>query len=183
MLHKLGEPFTISVQVLSESGLPIIDDIVIATIKDVGKNKFFNGLFWSDHECSILVSHKENGIYELEFIPETISSFEITIRSNKYPFAKSELLYTFEEGNKDSLVNIDSSSFMNQDLTDTKIIDSDGKAIVGATISCFDLKGEIISVTQSNENGEWAMIIPRGTYFFTFEKESYISVSFERTVV
>lgn len=182
MLIQMGSPFNISITVI-DSGMPVTDDIVTGSIKDISSGKFFNGLFWSDEECTIIVPHKEDGIYELAFTPDKVSSFEINIRSEKYPVSRAEVIHSYEEGCEDALININNATFLNQDGTDSITTDASGTPLRGVSISCYDLNGEIIAVTQSNDLGEWSMLVRRGTYFFTFEKEGFISVSFERTVV
>lgn len=182
MFLKIGETASLAIEVKNDN-LPVVDDIILAKIKNIKNNNFFNGLFWVSEECTIFVNHKENGIYELLFTPDEVSTYEATMYSKNYPVAMSKTIYCFEEGTEDSLVPIDSKTFKNQDGSDTKIVNQSGVPITGAKITCFNLSGEVEAVTQSNDTGDWNMLIKRGRYFFSFEKDGFVSVSFERTVV
>ena len=81
------------------------------------------------------------------------------------------------------IVKITNKVFKNQDGTDTTILDSNKNPLPGVKITCYDMKTkDVVAVTQSDSNGAWEMYVKHGSYFFTFEKDGYISVSFERTV-
>ena len=131
------------------------------------------------------------GIYSFDFIPEQVSFFEIDLKSNSHSIASKEIIESIEDIDEDidsemsynPIVKITNKVFKNQDGTDTTILDSNRNPLPGVRIACYDMKTkDVVAVTQSDPNGEWEMYVRHGSYFFTFEKDGYISVSFERTV-
>lgn len=190
MLVKLGEIHEISLKAVDVNERPIVGDTVVATIKDKSNNKFFNGLFWVDDQCELLIPHKGDGNYSLNFVPETLSLFEINIKSKLCIAYKNYVIQSFagdESINGGAtvtpIVKITSKTFLNQDGTNTTIVDSNNNPMLGVKITCYDsATKKAVAVAQSDINGDWEMIIKKGTYFFTFESDGYIAVSFERTV-
>lgn len=186
MLNELGTSYELKLVVKDSFGHIVTDDIVKAVIQDISSQKYFNGLFWIEQEAEIIIPHKVNGEYAMMFKPDYASSFKLTISSQQHNLSESQVVQ-FYAGDiiPDGVtpVKIDQSNFKNQDGTDTTILDINGKPLVGVKISCYnkDTK-EVVAVSQSNDFGEWAMIIPEGYYFFVFEKDGYLSISFERTV-
>lgn len=190
MLVRIGDVHEISLRAIDINDRPIIDDTVVATIKDKTENKFFNGLFWSDEECELVIPHIGDGNYSLKFIPETLSLFEVNVNATSSAAYKSYIIQSFH-GEKDietgdiitPIVKITSKTFLNQDSTNSVILNSNNTPILGAKITCYDSSTKkAVAVAQSDMNGDWEMLIKKGTYFFTFESEGYVTVSFERTV-
>ena len=193
MLVKVGEKYNISLKVVDVNDYPVFDDIVVATIEDKSNNKFFNGLFWVDGECGLMIPHVGDGVYSINFIPEQVSVYEISIKSKTYAISKQETIQSANDTGEDEeidpdmsynpIVKLTNKTFKNQDGTDTTILDINKKPILGVKITCYDATTkEVVAVAQSDVNGEWEMILKHGTYFFTFEKDGYITVAFERTV-
>lgn len=192
MLVKVGEKYNISLKVIDANEYPVFDDIVVATIEDKSNKKFFNGLFWVDGECGLMIPHVGDGVYSIYFIPEQVSVYEIKIQSRTYSISKHETIQSVTDLEGDDVDNdmsyspitkITSRNFKNQDGTDTTIVDINNKPVAGVKITCYDAKTkEVVAVSQSDTKGDWEMIIKHGVYFFTFEKDGYITVSFERTV-
>ena len=191
MLVKVGEVKSFALKVVDANNYPVFDDTVVATIKDKSNDKFFNGLFWVDKQCELIVPHKGDGIYSFDFIPEQVSFFEVDLKSKSHRIASKEIIESIENIDEDidsgmsynPIVKITNKVFKNQDGTDTTILDSNKNPLPGVKITCYDMKTkDVVAVTQSNSKGEWEMYVKHGSYFFTFEKDGYISVSFERTV-
>lgn len=185
-MHELGKPYTLCLHVTDTTGMPVTDDIVRVKIQDISTNKYFNGMFWIEQESELIVPHDNNGTYKVTFNPDFCSAFKLNIYSEKHNAADTQLLQVYSGGiipDGVTPVKIGSSNFKSQDGTDTTILDIHEKPLVGVKISCFNKETkEIVAVSQTNDLGEWEMIIPEGYYFFMFEKEGYLSVSFERTV-
>lgn len=184
MVIKLGTPHIISIVVTDIENNPVCNDTVSLIIKDCVQDKFFNGIVWIDTECELSVPHTENGIYSYSFIPESCSVFELTISSRAYSKTKKEMVEVTDSENINTRpVKIEWKTFRNQDGTDTKLVGTDDKPLMGVRISCYDKSTrEIVGVAQTDISGEWEMIIRPGIYVFMFEKEGYMSYSFERTV-
>lgn len=193
MLVKVGDTQNISLRVVDINNYPVFDDTVVATIKDKIKEKFFNGLFWVESQCELIIPHKENGIYAIDFIPEEVSIYEIEIKSKTYSLSSKITMQVTDDLTADDNIDEDMSYnpiikltnklLKNQDGTDTTILDANNNPMVGVTITCYDSKTkDVVAVAQSDTNGAWQMILKHGTYFFTFEKDGYITVAFERTV-
>lgn len=178
----IGDEYTIELSIVDSNNNAVIDDCVSLTIYDTRNKTYFNGLIWSEDECQISMTHISDGRYTFLFTPDTESIFEVVAKSNKYPFGYLKTIRSMKELG-DFPIRITSDNFKNQDGTNSRIIDRNGKPLRGVKISCFNIETkEIISVSQSNDSGEWEMMIPQGKYFFTFEKDGYISVAFERSV-
>lgn len=190
MLIKVGEPYSIALKVTDANNYPVFDDTVVATIQDKSNNKFFNGLFWVDGQCELIIPHKDNGTYSMDFLPEQVSFFEINLKSKSYKIANREIIQStdvIEEVDPDMSVipitKINNKTFKNQDGTDTTIVDVNKNPLTGVKVTCYDAKTKlVVAVAQSDPTGAWEMILKHGTYFFTFEKDGYVGVSFERTV-
>lgn len=191
MLIQIGTTYNIALKVVDVNDYPVFDDTVVATIEDKSNNKFFNGLFWVDEQCELMVPHKGDGVYSIDFVPEQITVYEIGIKSKTYKLFNKEILQSVDnivndidpEMSYNPIVKLTNEVFKNQDGTDTTILDIEKKPILGVKITCYDAKTkEVVAVTQSDVNGHWEMLVKHGTYFFTFEKDGYITVAFERTV-
>lgn len=186
MLGELGTSYELKLTVKDTHDNLITDDIVKAVIQDISSQKYFNGLFWIDQEAEIIIPHKNNGEYAMIFKPDYASTFKLVISSEQYDLVETQIIQFYSGGiipDGVTPVKLDQDNFKNQDGTDTTILDVNGKPLVGVKISCYNKETkEVVAVSQSNDFGEWAMIIPEGYYFFVFEKDGYLSVSFERTV-
>ena len=186
MYIGVGETYKVALDVLDEFNAPIVSDVVVATIKDRNSGLNYNGLFWQETGCEIMVPHIGNGRYGFDFKVEEQSVFDINIFSKKFPIAKSFVIESFEkvEVKENTYVKITSKNFRYQDGSDTIILSENGNPLAGVKISCYNPDNkEVIAVTQSDSFGEWSMIIPKGKSFFIFEKDGYATVSFERTVL
>ena len=193
MLIRVGDKKNISLKVIDANNYPVFDDTVVATIQNKSNEKFFNGLFWVEDECELMIPHKEGGLYSIDFIPEEVSLYEINIKSKSYGISSKITLQSTDSisGNRgvdeDMMVNpiikLTNKTLKNQDGTDTTILDANKNPLVGVKITCYDSKTkDVVAVTQSDNSGAWEMILKHGTYFFTFEKDGFITVAFERTV-
>jgi len=183
MFVDVGQEYQVQATITDSTGGLVGDDTVIVSIYDTRRKIYFNGIIWTEDECEITMPHIGSGVYSFVFVPETESIFSLTIRATNNIYSQIIGIESMKE-NGGIPIKIDSSLFLNQDGTNSILLDINSNPIIGVKISCYnkDTK-EIIGVSQSNQTGEWSMMIPQGTYFFTFEKDGFISVSFERTVL
>lgn len=177
-----GSTYDINIVITDDANKAVMDDVVLVTIYDTRNKLYFNGLLWTETECQISMQHVFNGVYTFSFTPDLESIFEVKVRSENYPFGYVQTIRSMKELGSIP-IRISNETFKNQDGTDSLIVDKQGKPLSGVKISCFDmLTKELVGISQTDSNGEWNMMIPAGKYFFTFEKDGYISVSFERSV-
>lgn len=177
-----GEICNLEINITDSNKNAVMDDVVFAVIYDTRNKIFFNGFMWTDIECQISMPHIENGKYSITFTPDTESIFNVKVKSENYPFGYTKIIRTMKELGA-APIQLSNINFKNQDGTDSLLIDKQGRPIQGVKISCFDTETkDIVGISQTNAEGEWNMMIPAGKYFFTFEKDGYISVSFERSV-
>lgn len=185
MFVKTNTPYKIKVSLIDENNNAIDDANVVISIKRKLDNMFFNGITWSEDECDIVIPHLSNGDYEYVYTPDKEGVYIISKRAtNNYTYAESEVIQVFDEIDcNDSIVKITNYNFLANDNSDTTIVDSNGIPMQGVKISCINPETkETEYVAQSDKDGCWEMIIKKGTYFFIFEMDGYVTVSFERTV-
>lgn len=178
----LGEPYTISLEVKDSNDRIVCDSIATIKIYDELKKKYFNGIFWVNDSVDIMVYHSYDGIYSYEFVPEEVGMYMLTLTNKAYSRSIQEEIRVAALS-EDEVINISSDKFFNQDGTDTKITDVSGSPMAGVKISAYNKETKMLeAVTQSDLDGNWSLILKPSTYIFMFEKDGYISVSFERTV-
>lgn len=184
MFVKTGSVYQIKVSLTNkEDNTAISDANIFISIRRKTDDKYFNGMFWSDDVSEIFVDHVSNGNYIYEFTPTSEDVYVINKRASNYPYAEGETIQVFDVLEEGELIKITNKNLLGNDSTDTTILDINQKPMPGVKISCYNTETKSVeAVTQSDENGCWEMIIKRGTYFFMFEKDGYITTSFERSV-
>lgn len=184
MFIQTNSAYLIEVSLVDDDNNAIDDGNVVVSIRRKSDGMFFNGIKWSEDECEISVAHSNNGKYTYVFTPDKEGVYIIRKRAINYTYAESEIIQVFDNiTDDDSIVKITNKNFLANDNTDTTIVDIDGVPMEGVSISCINPETkEVEYVTQSDKNGCWEMIIRKGTYFFMFEMDGYVTTSFERTV-
>lgn len=179
----LGEPYALTLEVRDSNGNIVCDSVATIKIYDQLNKKYFNGVFWVDDDVDIIVYHSHDGKYSYEFTPEAIGMYSLMLLNKSYSCSIQEEIRVTEDLSEDEVINISSDKFFNQDGTDTKITDISGKPMVGVKISAYKKETKSLeAVTQSDLDGNWSLFLRPSTYIFMFEKDGYITVSFERTV-
>lgn len=118
MFVKVNTTSTLSLMVTDINGDRVINDNPVAIIKDKINNKFFNGLFWIDSPCEVIMQHVSNGVYSVKFTPDVISVFDIELKSESYSISRYENIESYNEDamtyewtvNSEFLINCNSSS-------------------------------------------------------------------------
>lgn len=114
--------------------------------------------------------HLDSGIYSISIYDLGISKFVFNLNVT-------------EESHKGEITIVNSNSLRSLDGSDTTLLTEDGSPIAGVKISATDTDTKsVVGTTTTNESGEWHMMIAKGKYLFTFEKQGYTPVSFFREV-
>ncbi|MCX8074092.1 MAG: carboxypeptidase-like regulatory domain-containing protein [Clostridia bacterium] len=174
---KIGIPFTAKYTNIGGSDTPLI------TICDTKNNLYWNESKWVSNPTNIEMVSNGGDVYSYDFTPTHEAEYSIFMRSTD----NAEIFYILsvsEEAEAIQPIIINNSVFKNQDGTDSTILDERNNPINGAKITCYNvLTKEVEARCVSNIKGEWSMAIKPGKYMFVFEKEGYMSVTFERSVM
>jgi hypothetical protein len=172
----LGSYFTIKYECASGT-----ETVQVRISRDLDA-MYWDGTSWTTSVTLLTMPLLESNVYTYTFLPDTESDYSITITSGD-----NELFYILNvttNGDDVSPVFVDHETFRSTDGTDSTTKDEAGNPMANVSVSVFDsVTKEIVGKTMSNTAGEWNMMIKPGQYYFIFEKEGYMSVSFERTVV
>lgn len=276
MIVNAGQVINISMTVVDNNGIEIFDDTPKVIIKSLNKNKYFNGLLFSDDPVEIMMPHMGSGIYGFDFMLDSVDELSIEMTSERYNINKSlhvivipedcvhyakpneEFVYytpigekvnilayiltnsngqyycldtsswtdmktyntlfavndkmakmsiTLEEGEysvliiedgnpkytftlkvtnekaKGEVVIVNSSTLRGLDGTDTVVLSESESPLAGVKVTAISVETkQPVGMTTTNEVGEWHMMIERGNYLFTFERQGYTPVSFIKEV-
>lgn len=184
MMLQLGESYTIEMDVFNIDGEAVPDAEVFCVIKNKANGQYFNGVFFTENETELSMKHDKNGKYSLIFSPNFCSIFEITTKCSEYNLIEVNNVEVYENQNFDSVpIMINQDNFESQNGTDSVICDEKLNPIMGVKINVYKKEnGELVAVSQSDSEGHWNLMIPKGEYIFLFEKDGFITASFERTV-
>lgn len=138
-------------------------------------NKYYTGEEWVDDE--VLVNLNPHLSINFEFLGNhsvKIFSDDVLVEEFRITVKEPDL----------APIKVSNLTIKNTDGSCTTLVDSiNNLPIIGAKISAYSMKTkELVSVTQSDEEGNWAMYIKSGNYIFLFEKDGYLSKSLERAV-
>jgi hypothetical protein len=143
---------------------------------------YWNGTDWIDTETLLSMSLLSDTLYSYSFVPTIESEYSITVTSGD-----NEIFYIVTAStSSDNIapVYIDSKTFRAPDGTTSTLLDENGLALYDVQISVFNMSTkEIVGKAMSNSTGDWNILIKPGTYYFMFEKDGYMSISMERTVM
>jgi hypothetical protein len=143
-------------------------------------NSFWNGSSWVQNESYIEMKLIiDTCIFSYTFTPDTIGSYSFLL--------DSQVMYMLEvvASSQDlQPVIVNNNSLLTAEGTDTTIITTDGIFLSGVQVSAISVDTkQLIAKTISNIEGGWNLVLTPGNYFFTFEKNGYISVGFQKAVM
>lgn len=96
MYIKKDQPYICTICVQDKAGAKISNDTPYIIIFDTQAKKYYNGLFFEDTETKLQMRYSQNGTYIYEFVPETISSFEVKCVSEKYETSNILMLDVYD---------------------------------------------------------------------------------------
>lgn len=139
--------------------------------------------YWVPEKTQIKLLHVCDDLFFFYFLPTIESTYRVTIKED----SGYELTYIIDVkddvDSNASPVIVNNKTLVSYDGTDTTVVNSSGTPIAGAKVKAFDVSTKKLECeTQTNQLGEWSMCIKPGKYFFSFEKDNYVSISFERSV-
>jgi hypothetical protein len=172
---QVGTVFTIKYTKTSDENVP-----TVRLIKDKSE-LYWNGVQWVTTISAVSMNEIDGGVCVLDFVPDEEGEYSVFI------IGATEVFYIInatQTSDNTAPVLLNNYSFKYQDGTDSTIFDEKSVPLPGVQITCFDVNTkQVVAKTYSNNKGEWNMSIKPGRYFFMFEKDNYISVSFERSVM
>jgi hypothetical protein len=158
------------------------NDIVNVRIKRDIDAMNWSGTEWISTETLLSMSLLSDNVYTYTFLPDVESQYSITITSGE-----NELFYIISvtaTGSDIAPAFIDHATFYSVDGTDSTTVDENNNKMPNVIITAFNPTTKaVVAKTLSNSLGEWNMMLTPGEYYFMFEKEGYMSVGFERTVL
>ena len=178
MVINQGDTYTISID-LKDCGYHNVKVVVFDEIRKL----YFNGLMWCNDMCEIYVPRDKSGVYAYTMVFDECSIYNLEIGCEELKRKKRETVEVVNPHSSDSHVKISSKTIRGYDGGDTRVCDIGRNGICGVLVKCVekDTKKMVFS-TQTNEHGEWSMIVKPGIYMFVFEKDGYNSIVLERQV-
>lgn len=168
------EPINIELVVEDAYAKAVISDSPYVSIRH--GDLYFNGISFVSSNCKLSMKHVENGLYTYTFIPQEEGLYSICAKSEDYSASKS-WTQTVVDGESSSII-INQDTLLLDNGEDTQILDSNHRPLMGVTITCYDeYTKKVEGVSQSNQLGEWSMVIPKGKKVFIFEKQGYDAIS------
>lgn len=174
---KTNEPFLIKYVGSSQD-----EDVTVNILRNAD-GKVYSGSNWVSSPFVINMINLGSNVFVYNFTPDQEGQYSITIHSlNEYK--TGFILDVANEGSSTPPVIVNSNSLLNADGSDTTVTNLNGLPLKGVKVCAFNAATrEVSAETMTNEEGEWSMTLVPGTYFFSFEKESYVSIGFERSVI
>lgn len=158
-----------------------IDGDLYCTIAKEDSGKYFTGYTWQTHPASLPLVSMGNGKYGYSFTPKELGAYCISIVCGEVQY--HYILNVVERAKNLAPVIVTNSSLLSLDGSDSTVIADNGVPIDKAEVIVYDPESkEIIAKTETNSAGEWQMMLEPGIWQFLFQKDGYISISFERTV-
>ena len=177
-LHKVNTPFHLKVKksVSDETG-------EVSIVRDVD-GMYYNGVSWvPDQDASIPLLSGETNLY-YDFSPDTECGYELTAKTSENQ-SISISLTAAANVSVGELVAINSKSFYGANGTDTRVTDAEGIGISGVLVECRDMASSdhpLVASCDTDSDGNWGFVVPKGRYYFYFKKTGYIPTGFERLV-
>lgn len=125
-----------------------------------------------------------DGQYSFTFTPTFSAPYILSILDSD---AKTTIVTFVPDSNATEKfpVLVTSSTFANNDGTNSVVLDALRKPITGAEILCYEVyenQQKLIAKATTDSDGKWSMSVPSGKYYFMFKADGYISKGFERKV-
>ena len=143
--------------------------------------EYWTGLTWQAGEIAVPMTHVGNNKFSYTFVPQSTGEYLIRILcdGSQYQY----MLNVVESAENIPPVIVTNQTLLSLDGSDSTVIAGNGFPLSGADVKVYDIAtGEVAARTQTNSDGEWQLVLKPGVWQFLFEKDGYVSVSFERTV-
>lgn len=136
---------------------------------------------WSEMRTFNLVTPVSDELAKIAVTLEE-GNYNISVLENtdiKYSFS---LKVTNEKGNGEITI-VNSANLKGLDGSDTVTLTETGAPLAGVKVTATSIATKKqVGMTTTNDKGEWHMMIERGNYLFTFERQGYTPVSFIKEV-
>jgi hypothetical protein len=120
--------------------------------------------------------------YYSSFVPDQLCDYIIDIQDKDITI--SYIVTATTDGGTINPVTIGSYSLDALDGSDSIVLDRLGTPLNEVKVTIYDISNNNVAFTTfTNDRGEWQATVLPGTYFFSFEKDGYISMGFEKAVV
>lgn len=124
-------------------------------------------------------------------VSDEMAKISVTLNEGDYSVSvleNSDVKYSFtlkvtnEKGNGEITI-VNSANLKGLDGSDTVTLTETGGPLAGVKVTATSVvTKKPVGMTTTNDKGEWHMMIERGSYLFTFERQGYTPVSFIKEV-
>ena len=173
---QVGKKYIIEYSVPRE-----IEGSLYCTIAKEDTGEYWDGYKWNTNQISLPLSSMGSGKYGYTFTPKELGAHCITIVCGKQQY--HYILNVVETAENLAPVIVTNSSLLSLDGSDSTVVADNGVPVDKAEVVVYDPSTkEVVARTSTNQAGEWQLMVEPGIWFFTFQKDGYVSISFERTV-
>lgn len=158
-----------------------VEGDLYCTIAKEDSGFYFTGTTWKKCQTKLPLTPMNAGKYGYKFTPRDLGTYCISIvcGNTKYHY----ILEVVEDAKNLPPVIVTNASLLSLDGTDSTVIADNGVPIDKAEVTVYDpVSKEIVAKTSTNMAGEWQLMLEPGIWQFLFQKDGYISISFEREV-
>lgn len=158
-----------------------VDGALYCNIANESTGEYWDGYKWNTNVISLPLSPISGGKYGYSFTPKEVGAYCITVvcGDKQYHY----ILNVVETAKNIAPVIVSNNSLLSLDGSDSTVIADNGVPVDKAEVIVYDPDTkEVVAKTSTNQAGEWQLLLEPGVWFFTFQRDGYVSISFERTV-
>lgn len=146
-------------------------------------DSYFNGSLFQPEKAKCQMTNLGDGIFTLSFTPDMISDYTIIVSADDGS-ENIVILDVLEHSDNIPPSIVTHKSITSADGTDARCVDDNFNPLSDVVITAYSLpKKEVKGKATSDKMGQWSLTLKPGLYFFTFDREGYMSVGLERRIV
>ena len=160
-----------------------------ATSATVSIKQEYTGLYlqsdnsWSANKAELAMLVVTDNVFSFIFTPDVATQCLICCNAEN----EDSLIYVLDirESNDDiTPITVNNKTVVSLDGSDSTLVeDRTNEGIEGVMVSAYNsITKNKVNTAYSNSDGTWSMLLRPGMYIFTFTKDGYDDVSFERQV-
>lgn len=158
-----------------------ITSVPTAKIYKESAKLYWSGTDWTATPATVQLQRIEGGVATYSILLDTKDSYCISINED----GKETLLIVTATDVADNIapIVVSHATMKSTDGTNCVIVTETQSPLSGVKISAYNSLKEIVAQTVSNQDGEWSIVLKPGQYTFSFEKDGYINITMQRTVI